>query len=138
MHAKRETKQRRAEGGFTLVELMVVIAILAILASVVGVNVLGAFGEGAQSAAKTQVKALSDAVVMYKLENKGKLPSDLQSLVNNPKRNYLDKKEVPEDPWGNEYTYEVSGSDFRIISYGADGSPGGEGEEADIISNELQ
>ncbi|MFP4501469.1 MAG: type II secretion system major pseudopilin GspG [Candidatus Hydrogenedentota bacterium] len=138
MHAKREMKQRRAEGGFTLVELMVVIAILAILASVVGVNVLGAFGEGAQSAAKTQVKALSDAVVMYKLENKGKLPSDLESLVNNPKRNYLDKKEVPKDPWDNDYVYEVSGSDFRIISYGADGSPGGDGENADIISNELQ
>lgn len=132
-----ETKNRkRGQAGFTLVELMVVIAILAILASVVGFNLLGAIGEGNQGAAKTEIKTLQGAVVMYKLHH-GKFPPDLESLVNNQRQNYLDKKEIPADPWGNKYMYTVEGSNFRIVSYGGDGQPGGEGENADISSDNI-
>ena len=133
----RRPSRGHGQAGFTLVELMVVIAILAILASVVGVNVIGAFGRGNQSAAKTQIQSLRDAVVMYKLEHR-KLPPDLGALVNNSKRNYLNQSVVPKDPWGADYLYQQEGSKFRIISYGADGSQGGQGEDADIDSDNMQ
>lgn len=134
---ERKQDVRRGEAGFTLIELMVVIAILAILATVVGVNVLNAFGRGNEAAAKTAIKSLSDAVIMFKLENH-KLPATLDELVTNAKqRNYLDKKEVPPDPWGNKYLYQVNGSEFKIMSYGADGSAGGDGENADIASDDI-
>lgn len=136
----RSIRERRGCGGtagFTLIELMVVIAILSILAAVVGVNVLGAFGEGSIAAAKTEIKSLADAVIMFKLEN-GKFPPDLETLINNPKRNYLSKNEIPADPWDNKYIYQVEGATFRIISYGADGTPGGDGENADIASDSIK
>lgn len=134
---REQRKARRAQAGFTLVELMVVIAILAILASVVGVNVLGAFGQGTQAAAKTEIKALQSAVIQFKLEHR-KLPGTLDELVTNSRRNYLDTKELPKDPWGNAYVYQIEGGNFRIGSYGADGSQGGDGENADIWSDQIQ
>ncbi len=137
MQSTRQHRKGHEMAGFTLIELMVVIAILSILAAVVGVNVLGAFGEGSIAAAKTEIKSLADAVIMFKLEN-GKFPPDLETLINNPKRSYLDKSEVPADPWGNKYVYQVEGATFRIISYGADGTPGGEGENADIANDSIK
>lgn len=134
---ERVVRRGHGQAGFTLVELMVVIAILAILASVVGVNVLGAFGEGNRAAAKSQIQSLRDAVVMYKLEHH-KMPPDLNALVNNSKRNYLNQSTVPKDPWGHDYVYQQNGSEFTIITYGADGSQGGEGENADISSDNMQ
>ena len=136
MMAAEKKHSMRGQAGFTLVELMVVIAILAILASVVGFNLLGAIGEGNQGAAKTEIKTLSGAVVMYKLHH-GKFPPDLESLINNQRQNYLDKKEIPSDPWGNKYLYTVEGSNFKIVSYGGDGQPGGDGENADIASDNI-
>ncbi|HNR29267.1 MAG TPA: type II secretion system major pseudopilin GspG [Candidatus Hydrogenedentes bacterium] len=137
MHSARQHRGSGAAAGFTLIELMVVIAILSILAAVVGVNVLGAFGQGSVAAAKTEIKSLADAVIMFKLEN-GKFPSDLETLINNPKRNYLNKNEIPADPWGNKYVFQADGANFRIISYGADGTPGGDGENADIASDSIK
>jgi len=129
---------RRADGGFTLVELMVVIAIIAVLATIVGVNVMGSMSEGDYVAAKAQIRSLKDAVVMYRTRFK-QLPDSLDNLVNNEKGSLIDSAEVPLDPWGNAYQYEVeSSTKFVISSYGADGMPGGTGYDADIRSDNLQ
>ncbi len=130
---------RRGDGGFTLVELMVVIAIIAVLATIVGVNVMGGLDEGDQVAAKAQIRSLKDAVVMYRTRYK-RLPDSLDALINNPKGiKFLDSDEVPLDPWGGTYQYEVEGSSkFVITSYGADGMPGGSGYDADLSSDNLK
>lgn len=129
------TKTRRVgrvSGGFTLVELMVVIAIIAMLAAVVGVNVLGAIGEGNHTATVAQIRVLKDAVVLYKTRHRT-LPDSLEDVVP-----YLDGDTLPTDAWGNAFIYSVEGSSrYTITSYGGDGSPGGEGEDADIDSNNL-
>ena len=135
-----DTRRKRRAGaeGFTLVELMVVIAIIATLATIVGVNVLGAMDKADVGKAKAQISNFKTALVGYKLEYK-KFPQSLDGLVNNPKGlNYLDSREIPLDPWGNPYHYTIEGSrHFRIISYGADGTPGGTGYDADIDSDAL-
>lgn len=138
MQDKRK-RVRRADAGFTLVELMVVIAIIAVLATIVGVNVMGSLSEGDQVAAKAQIRSLKDAVVMYRTRYK-QLPDSLDQLVNNPKDiQFIDANEVPLDPWGNAYQYEKeSSSKFVITSYGADGMPGGSGYDADLSSDNLK
>jgi general secretion pathway protein G len=124
-----QRQKRRQAAGFTLVELMVVIAIIAVLAGVVGFNVLGALGQGNQTAAKAQIKSLKDAVIGYKIKNR-KLPDSLDQVAP-----FLDASKVPADPWGNPFLYEKKGSsEFVIMSYGGDGAPGGEEEDADISS----
>jgi len=134
------SKRRPARGrtaGFTLVELMVVIAIIATLATIVGVNVLGALDDNDVAAAQSQISNLKTAVVMFRTRF-NRLPDSLDELVNNPKGNLLDSEQVPKDPWGNDFIYRKEGSrDFEIISYGADGSQGGSGYEADISSKDL-
>ncbi len=134
---KRQTdRRRRRVAGFTLVELMVVISIIAILATIVGVNVLGQMDESSVAAAQAQIKNFKTAIIAYKLKYKT-LPDSLEQLVNNPKGiEFLDPPEIPADPWGNPYQYnKEGGSKFVIVSYGADGSPGGSGYEADISSD---
>ena len=115
---------------------MVVISIIAILATIVGVNVLGQVDESSVAAAQAQIKNFKTAIIAYKLKYK-KLPGSLEELVNNPKGiEFLDPPEVPNDPWGHPYQYtKESSSKFVIVSYGADGSPGGSGYDADISSD---
>lgn len=139
-----QTADRRRSGaeGFTLVELMVVIAIIAVLATIVGVNVLGAMDDADVSKAQAQIRNFKTALTAYKLKFK-KFPSTsegLEALVNNPKGiNFLDASEVPLDPWRNAYHYTLEGArDFVVVSYGADGSPGGSGYDADISSDSLE
>lgn len=137
----RNAVRRRGTGGFTLVELMVVIAIIASLAMIVGVNVLGAMDDADVANAQAQIKNFKTALVSYKLTFK-KYPTSgegLEALVNNSKgKKFLDSQKVPTDPWGNPYVYTLeSSSSFTIVSYGADGVPGGEGYDGDVSSNNL-
>ncbi len=134
--------------GFTLIELMVVILILGLLAGIIAPRLIGRTDEAKQTKARVQIENLSTALKLYKLDN-GHYPSTeqgLQALVRPPetgnipknwrKGGYLEKGKVPKDPWGNDFIYLCPGAhgDFDIISYGADGVPGGEGKDRDITS----
>jgi len=143
---------KKNERGFTLIELMVVIIILGILAMWVAPKIMGRPGEAKQVKAKLDIQNLETALKLYKLDN-GNYPSTeqgLQALVEEPESGiipkkwkqggYLEKGKVPKDPWGNEFVYLSPGlqSDFDIISYGADGVPGGENEDKDINNWEIE
>ena len=140
--------------GFTLLEIMVVVVILSILAMYVGPKIIGRPQEARINAALMQIKSLESALKMYRLDN-GIYPSTdqgLDALVQPPeagqlarnwkKGGYLEKNKVPKDPWGNEYIYLSPGAintdDFDLISYGPDGQPGGDAENADINNWELE
>ncbi|QGU32007.1 type II secretion system major pseudopilin GspG [Thermochromatium tepidum] len=137
-------KTSRRHGGFTLVELLVVLAILGLLAGLVGPQVMKFLGSSKSKTAKLQIEDLSSALDLYRLEL-GRYPTEsegLKALVENPGNMpgwngpYLKKKEVPKDPWGFEYQYRFPGEhgSFDIWSLGADNREGGEGENADIKS----
>ena len=141
MHSNRNrTGLRRAARGFTLVELLLVLVILALIGSLVLPGIIGK-AEGAKvKAAQSQIQRLSMAVESYYLDT-GRTPDSLDQLVdergdaagwNGP---YV-KKSSLQDPWGRDYVYEYPGEhgDFDIFSYGADGQPGGEDNNADINS----
>ncbi len=135
---------KKKEAGFTLIELMVVIVIIGILAGFIVPRIMQRTGQAAQTRAKADIASLKTALQMFKLDT-GRYPASgegLQALRSAPggvrnyqKGGYLEKD--PIDPWGNTYTYTYPGShgsEFDIISYGLDGVPGGEGEEADVES----
>lgn len=133
-------KSRRK--NFTLIEIVIVIVILVTLASIATPMYMNHVSKSNIAAAKTQIKNLENAVQQYKLDN-NKYPEELKDLVENPgldswKKPYLSTSTIPKDPWGNEYVYrspaEDAERDFEILSYGADGGPGGEEEDADIYS----
>ncbi len=148
------TKQMRHAAdmrGFTLIELMVVIVILGILAGMIVPRIMDRPEEARRTKAGIDVGAIGQALKLYKLDN-GKYPTTeqgLTALVEPPAvgslakkwrdGGYLDKKSVPKDPWDNDYIYISPGlhGDFDLMSYGSDGEPGGEGENADINSWEL-
>ena len=120
------------EEGFTLVELMVVIVIIGLLATVVIINVLPATDQAAATKAKADVATLEQGVEMYRL-NKLRYPSGDEGLQAVTAEGYV--KRLPKDPWGNPYRYAAPGRNgraFDIYSYGADGREGGEGQDADI------
>jgi len=121
-----------SEHGFTLVELMVVILIIGLLATVVIINVLPATDKAAETKAKADVSTLETATEMYRL-NKLAYPSAAEGLQALAREGYV--KRLPKDPWGNPYHYAAPGRDgrpFDIYSFGADGREGGEGKDADI------
>jgi len=139
----KKERKRQGQGGFSLIELMVVIAIMGLLMAVVGAAFLGRLGKGKQAAAKNQIKAFEDALEMYYTDVYD-YPSSLNGLISaegsadgwyGP---YLKKaKEIPKDPWGNDYVYQKGGGEgveFTIISYGKDGAPGGDNENADVTN----
>ena len=143
---------RTDTNGFTFIELMVVIVILAILAVTIGPRILGRTGQAKQTKARVDLAALETALKLYKLDN-GFYPTTeqgLEALVTPPdnepvpknwrKRGYLEKSKVGKDPWKNPYVYLSPGvhAEFDIISYGADGVPGGEDENQDINSWDLE
>jgi general secretion pathway protein G len=135
---------RRASRGFTLLELMVVIVIIGVLAALIAPKILNRVGEAKITAAQTDISTLMNALKTYKLDN-GRYPSTdqgLQALVTKPTtgsipgswKGYLDK--LPQDPWHNPYQYANPGAhgEIDVFSFGADGQPGGEGDDADIGS----
>ena len=128
---------------FTLIEVVVVIIILVTLASIATPIYLNYVKKANVGVATTQVKLLEDALTGYKLDI-GSYPdtaTGLRALVENVDQNekwdgpYI-KPAVPKDPWGNDYVYTSPGEhgDFDLVSYGADGQPGGTGENADITN----
>jgi general secretion pathway protein G len=132
------TARRRAR-GFTLIELLVVLAILTLLAGLVGPRVLGQLGGAKAKTAAVQIADLDKSLELFKLDV-GRYPTTqegLQALVVKPgavngwNGPYL-KGGVPSDPWGNPYRYANNGGAIEIISLGADGAAGGDGENADV------
>jgi len=135
---------RKNEKGFTLIELLVVVIIIGVLAAFVGPKIIGRVGQSQVTAAKNQIGALESSLDMFFIDN-GRYPTTeegLEALNTKPdgakkwRGPYL-KKKLPKDPWGNDYIYRCPGNDGRdydIISYGADGEEGGEGDNADIVS----
>jgi general secretion pathway protein G len=137
---QRQHKVSR-QGGFTLMELLVVLAILGLLMSLVGPRVLSQLGGAKTKTAAIQIKDLEQSLEMYKLDV-GRFPSSgegLAALVTKPagvagwNGPYL-KSDVPMDPWKREYNYKYPGDrgELDIFSYGQNGAPGGEGEDSDV------
>ncbi len=136
--------KNRKETGFTLLELLVVLGIIAMLAGIVGPQVMKHMGESKVKAARVQIEDLSATLDMYKLDlgNYPTTEEGLKALIESPdsaKRwngPYLQKSKIPLDPWQNEYKYVFPGEHgkFDLISLGADAREGGEGEDKDINS----
>ncbi len=128
--------RRSGQSGFTLIEIMVVVVIIGMLATLILPKVLGRQDQAFQAKAKSDIRALSSAIKLYKLDN-FKYPSGsdgLNALVSGGGGNggYIDR--LPNDPWGNKYQYSSPGQhmDFDIWSYGADGQSGGADVAQDI------
>lgn len=121
-----------AEAGFTLIEILLVVAIIGMMAAVAAVNLGGKMGKAQVNAAKSSVEAIRTGVKMYEVDT-GKFPASLQNLLtkgNEPNWSgpYLEKAEqgLPKDPWGNEFHYTVQGNQFTVSSAGPDGTFGTE------------
>ena len=137
-------KIKSKQNGFSLIEIVVVLAIMGLLAAIVGTNVIGVHYKGQVSKVRVDFNTIKSALKMYKLEN-GLYPSTAQgiaALVTKteidpvprafPKEGYLES--MPKDPWNNEYKYFSPGENrpYDIVSYGADGVEGGEDEAVDL------
>ncbi len=145
MKRKRERKNER---GFTLIEIMVVVMIIAMLSTMVGVTVINRLDKAKRAGAAAQISSLMTALDSYRLDCNVYPTTEqgLEALINppstgNPCRNYQEggylTGNVPLDPWDNPYIYlspGVNGEDYTIESYGVDGQDGGEGKNADIES----
>jgi general secretion pathway protein G len=140
------TRKRLARRGFSLIELLVVLVILALLVGLVAPRFMDQTKRGQVATAKSQISAFKTALDLYRLDHNGNPPAALEDLISPPnasdggqwKGPYLkDTTTIPLDPWGNPYEYVVpgpNGQDYEIISYGSDGRPGGSGDAEDISS----
>lgn len=147
MRRRLPSRYAPMRSAFTLIEILVVIVVIAILATLVAPNVFQHVGAAKDATAKSQIEMLGAALDAYRLDA-GAYPSTqqgLQSLVEIPSVDaptswrgpYL-RKAVPLDPWNRPYIFlspgEVNLNSYDLISYGADGQPGGEGDNADVLS----
>ncbi len=138
--------------GFTLIEIMIVMLILALLAALVLPKIMGRSDEAKISDTKVQIRNLESALKFYKLDN-GVYPTTeqgLQALIEKPatgqipknyrEGGYLESKKLPQDPWKNDFVYISPGEhgDYDLCSYGADGAKGGEGINTDICSWDIR
>ncbi len=140
---KSPRRRRRAQAGFTLVEILVVITIIGLIMALVGPRVLNYLSESKAKAAKIQIESFASALDLYYLDL-GRYPTSNEGLAaltqsnNAPGWNgpYLRGGVVPNDPWGHGYVYRAPGqrAPYDIVSLGSDGQEGGSGTAADIAS----
>ncbi len=141
-------KSRHCRSGFTLIEIMVVVVIIALLASFIAPRIMDRLDQAKVTKARVDIKGFETALKLFKIDN-GFYPSTeqgLEALIAEPtigkipknykKGGYLEKRKLRLDPWGNPYAYISPGTegDYDIVSYGADGVPGGEEYDADITN----
>ena len=127
--------------GFTLLELLVVLAILGLIVTFAAPRALKWLSGARSDSARIQIEALSTGIDLYRLEV-GSYPPDLEALVTRPPGAerwdgpYLKKSSVPKDPWGRDFIYRNPGEHgpYDLYSFGADGQEGGSGEDADVVS----
>ncbi len=146
------SKKKLDARGFTLIELMVVLVILGVLASLIVPRIMSRPEEARRIKARVDIQSLETALKLYNLDT-GDYPTTeqgLQALIEPPSvgvlatkwrdGGYLEKRKIPKDPWGNDYIYLSPGTqgDFDLISYGADGELGGEGKDEDVVNWELE
>ncbi len=145
-------RRKRREKAFTLIELMIVIVIIGILATLLIPRIMERPEEARRIKAKADIKTIESALKLYKIDN-GVYPTTeqgLEALIKKPQVSpvprkwreggYLEGSAAPKDPWGNAYAYASpgpEGRDYEIISYGHDGQPGGTGRDADISTADL-
>ena len=146
MSRRTSSNQRRkpgaGEAGFTLVELLVVLVILVLLASIIGPRVIGYLGSSRSKTAKVQIEGLTTSLELFHIDvgRYPTTPEGLEVLVKKPDRipgwngPYISKNTIPLDPWGRAYRYQMPGkaSAFDLYTYGRDDKEGGADEDADI------
>lgn len=136
------TNESKTRAGFTLAELMVVIVIIGLLATLVVPNVVRRLFAATRAKAEADIVTIAQSLDSYAVENMGRYPDTLEALVT-PDENghtFLNRETVPTDPWGQPYIYEPpsGGRKPNVISYGKDTAPGGEGDDADITYEALR
>src|SRR5580698_226986 len=147
IHFAREVSKgsgRQRAGGFTLIEIMVVVVIIGLLAAVIVPTVVSKVDDAKIAKAKSDIQAIQAALTMFRLDNSHYPTTEqgLQALVTQPTDptikhwrpgGYIER--ITKDPWGNDYQYVYPGThgkEYDLFTYGADGAPGGEGIDADI------
>jgi len=139
--------RRKAQEGFTLIEIMVVIAIIGLLATLVVQSLRGATDKAKRTKAMADIAELKTALDRYYIDN-GSYPTSDQGLTalvtasgqgtqatNYEEGGYI--RRIPTDPWGNQYVYQSDGNNYTLKSYGADGAEGGTGKNADIDASQF-
>ncbi len=142
----KSMRNANRQQGFTLLEVMVVLAIIGGIMALVATNIIGSAGDARVKTTKSQIKLIENALDLYKLDNFTYPTTEqgLEALVKKPSSSpepknyksggYLKGNNIPTDSWGNEFLYFLDKGQYEIVSLGADGQEGGEGEGADISS----